>query len=127
MKFLSLSVLPHSLAICQLQPGERIPDQVYAADFWSITRTQTEISLVVPENLAAPSWKTSLPWRALKVAGPLDFTLVGILASLSTTLANAGISIFAISTFDTDYLLVKAADLEKTVKVLSAQGHLVIS
>ena len=72
----------------------------------------------VPANV-----KVEPKWRCLKVKGPLDFALTGILASLANPLARAGISIFAVSTFDTDYLLVKEGDLERAAEALSIAGH----
>jgi hypothetical protein len=88
-----------------------------------VTRSDDELSLVLPEE-AAPAGSVVEPgWRCLKVRGPLDFGLMGILASLAGPLAEAGVSIFALSTYDTDYILVKETDLEKTKQVLMANGH----
>ena len=123
MDSLSLTVLPQAYAICQVQPGDPIPSQVFDANFWSVTRTDTEISIVLPEKMVLPAWKVSSPWRCIKVEGPLDFSLIGILAGLSRTLAEAGVSLFALSTFETDYLLVRAEDLEKAKNALLANGH----
>jgi len=117
---LSLSVLPETLAVCRLEKDAQIPS--WATNnpvFFSITRTRDELSIVcdqsvVPEDIQ----NVEKNWRALKVEGPLDFSLTGILASLAQPLAEAEISIFAISTFDTDYVLTKSENLEATVKVL---------
>jgi hypothetical protein len=92
-------------------------------DLWSVTRTGEETSVVLPEAAALPAWRAERGWRCLKVQGPLDFNLTGVLASLVTPLAEAGISVFALSTYDTDYVLVRDADLEQTVAVLSAHRH----
>ncbi len=123
MASLTLTVLPQTLAVCQLKPGEEIPNRVYAGSFWSITRSESEVSIVLPESEVPPGWKQSAPWRGLRVEGPLDFSLVGILAGLSSVLAQAEVSLFALSTYDTDYLLVRAADLDKALAALAGAGY----
>ena len=123
MKQLSLSVLPERFAICRLGPDEAIPDWVFSASFWSITRTDEELSLILPEEFVPSSWKAEKGWRCLKVLGPLDLTLTDVLASLTAPLAEAGVSIFAISTYDTDYLLVRNGDYDKAKEVLVEHGH----
>ena len=125
MKTLKLSVLPQRLAVCRLDPDEMIPDWVRQCDFWSVTRTDEELSVVLPEASVPRAWKTEEGWRCLKVHGPLDFSLTGVLASLASPLAEAGISIFAISTYDSDYILVRDKDLERAETVLSAYGHVI--
>lgn len=92
-------------------------------DLYAITRTRDELSIVCPQADVPPSTFSEPEWRALKVAGPLDFSLTGVLASLAAPLADAGISIFALSTFDTDYLLVKSDVLALAVEVLRRAGH----
>jgi len=123
MKTLSLSILPYQLAVCRLSPLEPIPGWLFALPFWSVTRTVDELSVVLPEENVAKEWKSEPGWRGLMVRGPLDFSLVGILAALAAALAAAGIPIFALSTFDTDYLLVKEQDLFRAVEVLTASGY----
>jgi hypothetical protein len=123
MKQLLLSLLPGRLAVCRLGPNEAIPDWVFAAPFWSITRTDEELSLILPEELVPSSWKAEKGWCCLKVLGPLDFSITGVVASLSTPLAQAGVSILAISTYDTDYLLVRNGDVDRAKEVLIDHGH----
>jgi hypothetical protein len=123
MKTLSLSVLPYHLAICRLDRGARLPDWVWELPFWSVTRSDEELSVVLPEANAPGDWKSDRGWRGLMVCGPLDFSLVGILAALTAALAAAGIPIFALSTFDTDYLMVKEQDLFHAIEVLTASGY----
>jgi hypothetical protein len=123
VKKLLLSALPERLAICRLDPDETVPDWIFSTRFWSITRTNEEISLIVPEEFVSPSWKADKGWRCFKVLGPIDLSLTGVLASLSVPLAQAGMSIFAISTHDTDYLLVRDVDFDKARKVLVEHGH----
>ena len=127
MSVLTLSVLPQRFAVCQLDADERIPLELFRAPFCSVTRTESELSIVVPAEMVPAHWKAESGWRALMVQGPLDFSLIGILASLSRTLAQAGVSIFAISTYDTDYLLVREADLERAIAVLWEEGHVIES
>ena len=123
VKNLSLTILPERLAICRLPPDAAIPECPPQARFWSVTRTTEELSIVLPEESVSPGWQAETGWRGLKVQGPLDFDLTGILASLVEPLAGAGVSIFAISTYDTDYILVREKDLEKAKQVLMANGH----
>lgn len=119
----TLTILPERLAICRLPPEEAIPERPPQARFWSVTRTTEELSIVLPEESLPRGWQAETGWRGLKVQGPLDFDLPGVLASLVEPLAAAGVSIFAISTYDTDYILVREKDLEKAKRVLLASGH----
>lgn len=89
---------------------------------WSVTRTPDELSVVIAESAVPPEVRAEREWRALKVAGLLDFGLVGVLASLTAPLASAGVSVFVLSTFDTDYLLVRDPDLPRAVAVLRDAG-----
>ncbi|UCD36785.1 MAG: ACT domain-containing protein [Fidelibacterota bacterium] len=124
MKHLTLSVLPERLAICRRSAGESLIDLIPdTPGFWSLTRTEDEISIVMPEELVPVEWESHGGWRGIKVEGPLDFELTGILASLTEPLAQAEVSAFAISTYDTDYLLVKDSDLDKALQVLRTCGH----
>jgi len=121
---LNLSLQPERLTICRLAPEAAIPEWASGhAAFLSITRTRDELSIVCEAKRVPAAVKQEGGWRVLKVAGPLDFSLIGILASLTEPLAKASISIMAISTFDTDYLMVKEAKLEEAIKVLKAAGH----
>ena len=118
-----LTTLPGRLAVCRLEPDAPVPDWVPTTGFVSITRTPSELSLVIPETPVPEGVAVETGWRALVVAGPLDFSLVGILASLAAPLAAAGVSLFAISTYDTDYVLVKEDRLEQSVAALRSAGH----
>jgi hypothetical protein len=120
---LDISILPDFLAICRLPPGSALPERIPSAALWSVTATNEEISLVLPEEHLAPGWKAEKGWRCLKVRGPLQFDQTGILASIAVPLADAGIPFFALSTFDTDYFLVKEEDLAETSKALQKAGH----
>lgn len=94
-------------------------------EFVSVTRTQRELSVVAPEESAPPDLRGERGWRALEVAGPLDFALTGVLAALTAPLAAAEIAVFTVSTYDTDYLLVKDDLVERAVAALTASGHAV--
>lgn len=126
MDSLTLSILPGRLAVCRLPPDALVPERPVSACFWSVTRSDDELSLVLPEETAPAGSVVEPGWRCLKVRGPLDFGLTGILASLASPLAEAGVSIFALSTYDTDYILIKENDLEKTKQVLTANGHTIV-
>jgi hypothetical protein len=122
----TLELLPHTCSICRLEPQADIPSWALAGDFFSITRTQDELSLVCSQERVPHGVECDKGWRCIMVRGPLDFSLVGILASLTSSLAEVGISIFAISTFETDYLLVKGENLERAVLKLKEAGHDVV-
>jgi len=116
---LQLSILSGNLAVCRLDKNALIPSWATKSEIFSITRTADELSIVCNENTLPPNIKAEKGWRAFKVEGPLDFSLTGILASLANPLAKAKISIFAISTYDTDYILVKEKDFKRAKEVLS--------
>ena len=123
---LSLRTLPGRLMVARLEPSAKAP--AWALDdhapLVSVTRTRAELSVVGPEALPVPEEAVvERGWRALVVEGPLDFALVGILAGLAAALAAAGVSIFALSTYDTDYLLVKEPDLAKAESALRESGY----
>lgn len=120
---LSLVELAGSFAICKLDKDAAIPAWATAGDFFSSTRTTDELSIVCSQSVAPEEVHCERDWRCLRVAGTMAFSVVGVLASLVTPLAEAGISVFAISTFDTDYLLVKEKDFEKALAALRQHGR----
>jgi hypothetical protein len=122
---MDLRVLTERLAVCRLPVDAAWPQPGPGTSFFSVTRTSEEISVVCPED-AAPSGehvRVEPDWRALEVAGPLDFPMVGVMAALTAPLADVDVSVFVVSTYDTDYVLVHAAALEKAVEALRAAGH----
>ena len=121
-----LTLLPDTFAICRLEANTAIPSWVTAGTFFSITRTAEELSVVCLQSVVPDDIQCERDWRCLQLAGPIPFTSVGVLASLVYPLAEAGISVFAVSTFDTDYLLVKAAELPRTIEILRQAGHSVV-
>jgi len=116
-------VLEETFAVCRLNPEDEIPAWATVAGFCSVTRTTDELSVVCPVEYIPEDVKVERGWRAFKVEGPLEFSLVGMLAGISTSLAEAGISIFAISTYDTDYVLVKEEKLGLAIATLRRQGY----
>jgi hypothetical protein len=103
-----------------------LPVWASVGNIYSITQTAEELSVVCDEDAVPQGITSELGWRCFKVHGPLDFSMVGVLSSLTGPLAAAGISIFALSTYDTDYLLVKDENLGGTIEVLSQQGHTIL-
>ena len=122
---MNLTIFPKELAVCRLAAQDDVPDWSWNQEFSSITRTARELSIVCRACDVPRDVKSERGWRALRVAGPLDFSLIGVLAGLAGPLAEAGISIFSISTFDTDYLLVRGHALEQATMVLRGAGHTV--
>jgi hypothetical protein len=111
-------------SIHRLGASGEIPAEVFGCDFFHVTRTDDAISIVCPSFLALNSQRCNTGWTCIEVLGPLDFSLTGILAKLSGILAEAEISIFAISTYDTDFILVKAEKTDPAVAALKTAGYL---
>jgi hypothetical protein len=120
-----LDVLLGSYAICRLDPHAAIPPWGTHGRFSSIARTPHELSIVCASDEVPGDVQAQRGYRGLVVRGPLDFGLVGIVAALSAVLASASIGIFVVSTYDTDYLFVRAGDLDRAVAVLRDAGHIV--
>ncbi len=118
-----LNVLPEMFAICRLKAQDPLPNWATNGSLFSVTRTSDELSIICPQTIVPEMVLADTDWRALKVKGPLDFALVGVLAELAGLLAAAKVSIFAISTFDTDYILVKEEKLKRAVEALVIAGH----
>jgi hypothetical protein len=118
----TLEILSGRFAVCRLPADAAIPAWAGGA-FFSLTRTPDELSLVCLKELVPEEIPCACGWRCLRVAGTLDLNLVGVLTSLAAPLAQAGVSIFALSTFDTDYLLVSEADLGRAAQALREEGH----
>lgn len=123
---LTLSLLKDKFGVCRLNSNECIPSWGTRSEFFSITKTLDELSIVCSEEYIPKDIKCEREWKALKIEGPLDFSLIGILSKISRLLAKEGISIFAISTYDTDYILVKENHIENAVSVLSNNKYNVI-
>jgi hypothetical protein len=122
---LRLVTVPGRFAVCRLAPDEPLPAWATRATFFSISRSQEELSVVCPEDEVPADVRSERGWRCLRVAGVIDFSAIGVLASLVSPLAQVGISVFAVSTFDTDYLLVKEQDFPAACEALRNAGHAV--
>lgn len=122
---LHLTLLAGRFAVCRLAPDAPIPAWAFATDtpLWSITRTAHETSVVTEEGGVPPSvGAVEGGWRALALRGPVPFATTGVLAALTAPLAAAGVPVFALSTYDTDVLMVKQADLDRACAALRAAG-----
>lgn len=126
MNRLTLKVLSPKFAIHSLPAQSTIPSAALNAPIFFMAKTAEEVSIVIPEDIAIDSEEVEPDWRAFEVVGPLDFSMTGILSNISSVLANEKISIFAISTFDTDYILVKENKLASATHALMNNQYNVI-
>ena len=118
---MKLKKLPYNLTVCKTQS---ISDIDLSSDFFFIGMTDEELSLVCrTEDVPEKTVERDDGWRGFRIEGVLDFSLVGILSKLSTILAENGIGIFAVSTYNTDYILVKTENFERAMAVLAAAGY----
>jgi hypothetical protein len=124
-RILTLEPVAGRFAACRLDPDAPIPKWA-KGPLISITRTPDELSVVCREEFVPDAIRCERGWRCLRVAGTMDFSLVGVLASLLKPLAEAGIAVVVVSTFDTDYLLVKDADFDRAVAALTQAGHVLM-
>ncbi len=124
---LKLSLLggpdPTEFAVAQWPPEAVVPSEVLSGSFFNLTRSEDELSLVCEARLVPQGVKHAAGWAAFKLHGPFDFSLTGILAAVLNPLRDAGVGIFAVSTFDTDYVLVQRGQLDKALAALRASGH----
>ena len=120
---LSLTLLPDAFAICRLDAEAQLPAWAFGAPWWSITRTPDELSVVCTEACVPDGVVASRGWRALRFAGPLPLDQTGILASVTTPLAAARVSVLALATYDTDYVLIPAAQRAAAIDALERAGH----
>ena len=120
---MDLTLLRQDLAVCRLDPDSELPEWARKGPFFSLTRTPDEWSVVCSQEIVPEGIRREGGWRAFRLQGPIDFSAVGILASLTAPLARSGISLFALSTFDTDYVLVKEVDVKKATLALREEGH----
>jgi hypothetical protein len=119
----TLSVLPLRLAVCRLPVEEPLPAWAAAGAWWNIARTYDELSIICPAEAVPDDTPADCDWSVLQVAGPFDFTVTGVVATLSAPLAAAGIPILSVSTYTTDYIVVKEERLAAAVQVLEQAGH----
>lgn len=118
-----LYVLDELYAVVRCDPDDPLPDWARSGHFWSVTRSDAELSIVCRQDDVPPDASAERGWCALEVAGPLDFSLTGVVSALLSPLAEAEVPVFVLSTFETDYLLVREPDLPRSVEALAAAGH----
>jgi hypothetical protein len=123
---LRLRRVQEKFAICKLPPGDPIPPWAISGQIWSVTRTPTELSLVCGQSNLPPGFVAERDWGALQVVGPLPLEMVGVLSSLAAPLADAGVSVFAVSTFETDLIFVREQSFEAACQILVKAGHVVL-
>jgi hypothetical protein len=120
---LTLQLLPQNFSVCQLACDAPLPQWSTRGAVFSITRTENGLSLVCESKYVPRSVKSEKGWRCFKLQGPFPFAVTGVLESVLEPLARERLSIFAVSTYDTDYVLVKEKAVAKATKVLRAAGH----
>jgi hypothetical protein len=124
-KPLQLIVWPESYAICQLEPNQVVPLWATEGAFWSVTKTEDELTIVCEERHVPGDVTAQRHWRLIQLHGPFELSETGILSSLTAPLAQAGVSVYVVSTYDTDYLMVKQENLEKATTALSKSFTLI--
>ena len=124
MNGLKLKILNDEYAMHQLPPDGKIPDDVFKADFYSITRTDDELSIIAPARIPIKSNKVETDYSCMQLIGEFEVLTTGIWAGITTILADAGISVLAVTTYNTDYFLVKTGQLDKAVVAFKKNGYL---
>jgi len=120
---MKLTLLDDSYQVIKLKPDDIAPAELNNQEFYSITKTKEEVSIVASCKLNIQCSSIEKPWKIIKIDGILNFNLIGILAKISNILADNQISIFVVSTFNTDYILVAEANIDKAVSILSGNGY----
>ncbi|KAA3646554.1 MAG: ACT domain-containing protein [Chloroflexi bacterium] len=119
----TLIILDQEFSIHRFQPSASLPASIFNSQFYWLGKTDEELSVVCDSSIELNSDQKSEGWSCIKVLGPLDLSMTGVLAGISAVLAAAQISIFALSTFDTDFILVKTTLVEKAVIALREAGY----
>ena len=109
--------------MCQLDRRSKIPDWAFAGEFFFISRTPDELSIISPAQLVPPEVQFVADWRGLRIEGPFDFNEIGVLAAITAPLAEANISLLTVSTFDTDYIFLQEAQYQSALNILESVGH----
>jgi hypothetical protein len=122
-----LREIPEVFAVCKLSPGDPVPHWAISGNTWSVTQTGSELSIVCPQKDLPEGIDAVRSWRALQVVGPLSFEMVGVLSTLTVCLADAGISIFAISTYETDLILIREESFHAACQALVRAGNTIES
>jgi hypothetical protein len=122
-RVLKYSFVPGQFVICRLAAHDSIPEWALRGAFQSVTRTADELSIVCPAESAPADVKAEAPWTCFKLLGPFPFSEVGVLASFINPLADRGIAVFPIATFETDYILIKEEFVGAAIEILRSAGH----
>jgi len=120
-----IQILNHDFSIHRLKPNDKLPNEVLDGNYTWIGKTKEELSVVCDAGINLQSQKCDSPWSAIKLMGTFDFSEIGILSDISNVLAMAGISIFAFSTYDTDYILIKKVNIDNAILALKANGYII--
>lgn len=123
---MTLTLYQEDYAICQLSSDSKVPAWAFEGRFYSISKTDDELSVVCGAAFVPNAIKAEKGWRTFKLHGPFAFDEVGVIASLTVPLAQANLGVFVVSTFDTDYLLIKAAQLTSVLEVLKTEQHKIL-
>ena len=123
---LQLSVFPNQYAICKLSDSRDIPAWNPGLDLLGVIYSKDEITIICEESYVPSNAMVEYGWRLLEVVGSLDFNLVGILAGLTSALAKVNVSVFVLSTYRTDFMMVKEQDLTDAINGLTAEGYRVV-
>jgi len=118
-----IKILNEDFSIHRLNADSKIPGELNGEEIFWIGKTNEELSIVCKSEIKISAPKTDDGWKAIKLIGPLDLSEIGILAGITKVLAEAGINIFALSTFDTDYILVKKSKINSAIKALETNGY----
>ena len=124
MNGLKLKILNNEYAMHQLPPDGKIPKDVFKADFYSVTRTDDELSIIAPAKIPIKSNKVETDYSCMQLIGEFEVSITGVWASITTTLADAGIAVLTVTTYNTDYFLVKTSQLKKAVAAFKKNGYL---
>ena len=120
---LTLAILKKRYSIHRFAPDSTIPEMVLQSEFYTVSRTDEELSIVCDSAIDLKAPRSEKDWRIIKIVGPLDFSLTGVLAEISAVLAGVQVPIFALSTFDTDYILIRNDHIEEAKKALLQAGY----
>ena len=123
---LTLELMKGNYGVCRLRENSPIPVWCQQGEFYSITKTKDELSIVCLEEYVPNGVQVEKEWCIIKIVGPLDFSLIGILSKISQLMAECEISIFALSTYDTDYIMVKQAKIVQAIEKLKEAGYNII-
>jgi hypothetical protein len=120
---MTLELLGNEYSVYRFDPDYKIDENILSGEFISVTRTRDELSIVAQQGKFSDFLNSEEGWKILKISGVLDFSLIGIMSKLSTILANENISVFVMSTYNTDYIMVKKDNVKKAIEILEKNGY----